>query len=210
MFYDSVATQALVDRIGWAEPVPPTGITLDAENILSNSGRLFNSYHKLASVEMVSYCTTNEGSEAITNDTLNDLLIKRKEQAVLKVLQSVFDINERANFTYNHKNQRIDLSGTDYSQVIVDRANLFDNAIGYQAAYDVLETIATSSRSNILERCGMDAAQLKYEMQGVVFEGKTITTGLQQSLWGATKHIIAILFPDIQRKPAIRNATNRW
>ena len=196
MFYDSSAIQYLVDRIGWAAPIPPISLSLSPENNTATSQRYYNWFHRLATVENMAYTIANPD---VVNDDFNDYLYDIKKQAVLSVLASVFDNCERANYRYGAYYTRVDISNIEYSDVIkTGKPSLFDNAIGYTAACKILEDLLSSVRKNGVEReIGFDWTQLKAELEGIRNEyGKIMTTGLYALKKMAIDSVIDILFPE--------------
>lgn len=212
--YDSSAIAALTGRIGWAPLMLPTSKVLSSDNE-GSTGRLFSAYHAMCIVENVEECmpvsNAITASESITDDVLNDYLKQLTDQAILKVLSRVFDNNDAANYRINSEGCRIDLSGTDYTAKIVARAAIFDDAVGYQVAYNVLEMLMNTSRSNLRERSIQDRMALISQLQGARDErGVVIVDGIFQKLEDAFKRINAALFPQVTPGPKLRNKSYLW
>lgn len=210
---DSIAT--LTARIAWAAPMQPTSYVLTTENAVGTSGRVFRAFHAMAIVENVAACMPASDAtptlQVIDDTTLNAFLSEMREQAVLKVLSEVFE-SETANSRLNAMGTRVDLTGTDYSSKIETNPALFDSAIGYQVAFDVLELMLTTSRSNERQRVGTDRATLLVAQQGYRDgEGNQLSDGVLQRLQGAIKRLLGILFPDdVKGKNVLRNASYKW
>jgi len=208
MFYDTAAITALEGRVGWAQAVPPSTIVISMNNGLSASGLKFKTFHKLATVENVKETL---GTLALNDTVLQAQLDELRKQAVIKVLQAIYDQNPLANGQRNgYFGQYVDMSTTDYSNVIITRSNVFDQAIGYQMAYDVIQMMISTSRSNLTERAVTGAYEvLQIELEGVNQSNSNIATkGIEYRLKNAIDQAIAILFP--QRKRGIVNATHQW
>lgn len=211
MFYSSGAIQSLIDRIGWAAAIPPTTISLSVAAAKSDSGSYVSDYHRMAIVENMKPLMPNkEANDAAFSAWLVDL----KRAGVMAVLDRVFDNNERASYQTLYNGERKDISGVDYSDVIISvRPRLFDKAIGLQVAYNALEAIAVSTRSNAVQRIVQSTyEEIKNEQDGFTDEnGKAVTSGLKGKLTGAISSIIDILFPKpVKGQPLIRNASNAW
>jgi len=210
MFYNSTAVQALQDRVGWAAPVAPSDFALSAENAESTSGRFFKDFHGLAIVEYVIATMPNYDA---TDATKNAYLLDKKRSAVQSVLSDVFDQNDRAYYYMDTYGNRIDVSGVDFSNIILNvRTSLFDNAIGYRMALDVLELISTSNRSNFDERMAAAYDQVQNAMEGYTDgNGKTISRGVRGLYRDAIETVIEILFPkEAGRSPRVWNASYKW
>lgn len=196
--YNEQSKIALESRIGWSNPIlPNTEIALTPENVVSVSGRYFNSFHQLAIVENVFYTIPNKD---VTNDNLNEFLTNLKKQVVLQVLNRVFDGNIYA--VTKSTNEFVSLNySTDYSDLIIEKQSLFDEAIGYLMASKCMQLFLTTSRSNSKERTIQTSYQvLKVELEGVRDEnGKVIANGVSQMADLAIANIISILFP-IEKK----------
>lgn len=210
MFYNSTAIDTIEKRVGWASAVPPSTLTVVGSNA-GTSGKVFTAYHPAATVENVNATVTNANSVSIDNNTLNNALGKMRQQATLRVLSAVFDLNPLANSQTNYTGLDTDLSGTDYSDVIIARQNLFDNAIGFQVALDVLELMAVSGRSNSLERNGKSVMDARAEIYGVFTEqGAQVYPGIVTELKKSIQTIIDILFPKKLRTPYLVDRSNMW
>ena len=207
MFYNSQAIAALETRVGWAQPVPPSNITLSVNNISSTSGRTFDSYHKLATVENVK---NTLGTGVTDQSAFQSQLDRLRKQSVLKALNAIYDRNPLANLTRGVYGQNVNLSGVDYSPVIIDRANVFDDVIGYQMAYDIIQMMISTSRSNMTERAVNGTYEtLQIELEGASQSNSNLSTkGVVFYLKDSIDQAIAILFP--QRKFGIYNATPLW
>ena len=206
MFYSSQAIQTLVDRIGWADTVPPSDFAVNSQNKIATSGRFVVDFHSLATAETVYDSIRNKDA---TEATLNDSLYKMKVAAVRKSLSRLFDNNPRANFYENNCNKRVDASGTDYSQLIISRASVFDDVLGYQLAVDTMELATTTSRSNLEERSNKTTwIQYRQELDGFFdADGKIVAKGLFYKLSLAQKYVVDILFPETNKTPAIKGVS---
>ena len=210
MMYDNTAVESLVRRVGWRQAVQPnTAIVIDAANILSDSGRYFNDFHKLAIVENAVSAIPNS---SVIASGYNSFLYDMKKAGVLKVLSLVFDINPRANYSFDGGGKRTDISGTDYTQTIIIRSNLFDEAIGYQVAYDTIELMLLTSRINMEERLSkMNFNEMKIEMGDFYNDGELVGKGILGKLNQVIERIIDILFPKPNLgKPYINAFSHKW
>lgn len=207
--YDNTAISSLIRRVGWRQAIQPNlAIVIDATNIISDSGRYFNDFHKLAIVENA---VSGMPNAKVTSLVYNEFLYDMKKAAVLKVLSAVFDINPRANYTFNGLGLRIDTSNTDYTNTIITRSNLFDEAIGYQVAYDTIELMLLTGRSNMEERLAkMNFNEMKIEMGDFYHEGELVGKGILGKLNSVIERIIDILFPKLNDGKPYVNAVNKW
>jgi len=209
--YNEQAIQTLIDRIGWSMPIEISGITLTAENLRSDSGRFFDSFHKLVTVHNV-YDVVPMAN--MPNAPFNVQLYKYKRQAVLSVLNAIFDDNLRAHYDTTSSGCRIDLRGTDYSGMIIGNASVFDQSFGRQMVVDILQLERSSARSNSNERLMKEFQNIDLEIEGYYDRqtGKLIAKGARALLKEAIEKAIAILFPDVadKNKSTIRNRSYLW
>lgn len=139
--------ELLLERIGWKQIPSTFSITLDAENLTSDSGRYFNSdEHQFVTLPNI-YETIDEieANATVFNSRLKDL----KSQVILLVLSDVFSVTDIQD------------------DVITNREALFDNAISKRMAIVIGELILTSTRTNTIERMTKQMLQkLFFEING--------------------------------------------
>lgn len=207
MTYSTEAIQALIDRVGWANAVPPSSIAVSTANHTSDSGLYFRGFHPMATIENVNDFFGAGGS---SETDLNAFAYDMKNAAANKVLMDVFQLNVRASYTIRYDKVKVDVSSTDYSSVILTKP-VFDNAYGYRMAIDVLELMLNTNRTNNTEKKLMTDGRLRLELEGMFNDdGKVVTKGLYAKYQFAITTIIDVLFPEIEQKPFIRNASNMW
>jgi hypothetical protein len=201
MFYDQTAIDYLIDRLGWAEPIPPTSLVIDSRNTLSNSGRYFDEFNKMVTVENV-WSTINNAT--VQQADYNYYLYKLKQETVLFALSVIFDNNERAYYGYCGTNRK-DISGVDYSGIIPTKGGLFDNLIGYCMSCKALELFLTTNRKNGDERGNkFNYSNIQTELNGIKNEyGKTMTIGLYALKSMAAEKVIDILWPTNKNRPIL-------
>lgn len=213
--YTTAAIEALANRIGWAQPIPPTQKTLTAENAVGTSGRLFNSFHQLCIVENVEATMPVSGSPSgydvlVSNQQLNDKLKEFRDQAARKVLNRIFDINPLAQYRTSACGRRQYIGGTDYSDIIIGRAANLDDLMGYQVAYDVMQMMLMPQRSNRTERSIAEAGAIMAQLNGFRnAQGQLVEDGILQKLENAYTDAIGIFF-ESQSVPTVRNASALW
>lgn len=180
--YFAAAIQALVERISWSKALEPEYPELDEANLTGESGRNFQSFHQLVNVENIYDAVPEvEMEEEAFNKFLSDL----REQAVLAVIPEIMD-----------KNIKYD-SAKDYTQVIIDNAILFDDAIGFKVCISVLELLIATKRSNLAERnAKLSVSNLKLEIEGFRNDsGILVAKGITQKLEMAIRKATNKLFP---------------
>lgn len=205
--YNETSIQLLVDLVGWGLPVLPSPITLTDGNKKADSLRTFNSFHQLATVENVFDCISNLN---VDNDNLNIFLAKIKRDAVLRVLNDVFDNNVLAHTPSTETAISTNYS-LEYNLMISGKTNVFVNAIGNAAVVKILELFITSIRSNItLKVLKADYQFLKSEINGIRNEsGQLIAWGLENHYNKAIIDAIKILFP-IQTVDSKKTVTGKF
>lgn len=178
--YFATAIEALVDRISWNKALDPDYPELDETNLTGESGRNFQSFHQLVTVENIYDAVQEVEMEA---GAFNAYLTEVRIQAVLAILPEIMD----KNLKYEN--------ATDYTDAIIQNAALFDDAIGYKAAMMVLELFMSTKRSNLAERnAKLAVSNLKLEIEGFrndngVLVAKGITQKLEKAIRTATNKI---------------------
>lgn len=192
--YTPESIAILIDRIGWQEPINTSlSIIVDEENQLATSGRKVNSFHQLATVENIHSAIAEVNMEAVT---FNEFLASLRKQAVLEVLTAIIDQSDL--YEYN----------LDYSDVIIEKARIFDDAIGYCIAIKALELFVSSGRKNLTERnAALNFQTLKVELEGARNDrGHFIAKGIVYKKEMAIKKAQRILFPN----PVMIYGDNLW
>lgn len=181
--YLEPAIIALTERIKWGTPQEDSFIlVLDASNLTGTSGRNFQSFHQLATVENVLAAI---GKINATSAEFNAILSDIRKQAVLEIVPLIIDKN------------RDSVSSVDYTDTIIENAVLFDDAIGYKVAISVLELFVSTKRSNLPERnAKLAISNLKLELNGFKNEnGIVVAKGLLSYLSEAIKTATNKIFP---------------
>ena len=190
--YSSESISYLQDRIGFG--TDPIAVTVDSANQVGSSGRLLTSFHPLANVKKI-YNTTEIVN--MTDVAFNLYLAELKKQAVLKVLTEI--LNKHRSYVVEY----------DYSNIILERPEIFDNAIGYSMTIAVIEQELSAERSNNDQRKASDVFQkLKLELGGVKDGfGNVISRGLYSSYYYAHKNASNIIF---KTEKFIIDSPNVW
>ena len=140
----SEAKDILVKRLGWREDNTVEGFVLSANNLLTNSGRFYQSEHSSITLVNIRDCQPLLSiSEVNFNSYLEDL----KERVAYQVLSDVFEkdtINDHLFILYP--------SG-------------FDNALSLRMVIVISELIMSSTRSNSIERFSKEfVGKLHYDI----------------------------------------------
>jgi hypothetical protein len=181
--YNEQSIASLITRIGWEKPLETDfAIELDEEVLTADSERKVNTFHQLVTVENV-YAAVPEiemGAEEF-----NGFLSSIRKQSVLEVLTAIFDKNEQY------------IETVDYSELILARPKLFDDAIGYSIAIKMLELFVSSGRINLAERnAKLSFQNLKLELNGIKNDnGVFVAKGLEYHFNKSIKDAQKILFP---------------
>ena len=182
--YTPESIAVLVDRIGWRQCIDTSlPITVDEENLIATSGRDVASFHSLATVENLHSAIVEVNMDSVT---FNERLASFRKQAVLEVVTSILDHSELYEFDF------------DYSELIIKKAAIFDNAIGYTIAAKALELFITTSRKNLTERNASLSFQiLKVELEGAKNDrGHFIAKGIVYKKEMAIQKAQEIIFPN--------------
>lgn len=87
MFDAARVNTALYQRLGWRQPTKTGLPTLDADNKVTNSGRYFQDFHSLVTVENIWDCQLDS---EISDSEFNTLLDSFQKAAIQKVIANVF------------------------------------------------------------------------------------------------------------------------
>ena len=181
--YSELSIASLVTRIGWEKPLDTAfAIEIDEEVLSADSERKVNSFHQLVTVENVYAAVPEIDMEVVS---FNDFLSSIRKQSVMEVLTAVFDQHT----SYDEV--------VDYSQIIISRPRLFDDAIGYCIAIKMLELFISSGRKNLADRnAKLSFQSLKLDLEGVRNDGGFyVAKGIKYELKAAITKAQKVIFP---------------
>lgn len=165
--YSELAISTIAERIKWNASLDSAfAVQLSDTNKKGVSGKHFQSFHNLVSIEnMYAAVPKIDMESAAFNAFLTDMRL----QATLQALNDIMETNE----SYDPEN--------DYTNVLISNAALFDNAVGYKVAINVLEMFLSTIRSNLPERnAKLSASNLKLELKGFRNDnGHVVADGLE-------------------------------
>lgn len=178
--YSTESILSLEDRIGFG--ALEISVEVIPAHRVGTSGRELPFFHRLANLRNI-YATAEESFSSETN--FNAHLLQLKKDAVKHVLTSIFEL---------HKDY---LPSEDYSELLLERPMLFDDAIGYTLAVSTIEQMMSTNRSNIEERNAKLAVdKLRMELEGVKDSyGNVQMNGLKREQYYAIKKAVEIIFP---------------
>lgn len=182
--YTEQSITTLINRIGWEKALnSDVAINIDLANSAATSGRKVNTFHQLASVENIYSAVSEVNMDEVT---FNEFLSSVREQSVREVATAVLD----QHYLYDDT--------IDYSNTIIEKARLFDDAIGYCIAINVLELFISSGRKNLTERnTALTFQTLKVELEGARNDnGHFIAKGIVYKKERAIQKAQRIIFPD--------------
>lgn len=194
--YSSAAILVLENRIGFGQANLPSGIVVSDVNTIGTSGRTLPYFHKLATLKNIYYTT----EEPLMDSTkFNETLLELKSNVARQVLSVILD---------RHKEYRPD---EDYSQRIISRPAIFDDAIGYTMASVVIEqTISTSQHNYVESSAKLSYQQLKMELEGVVDDnGRVRARGLKHERLHAIEQAADAFFHTTE-EITIYDASDIW
>ena len=181
--YNELAISTLEKRLFWNKSQNSEfTIALDLSNATGTSGKHFQGFHNLVSIENV---YNSVPDTAMTEIEFNAVLTDIRKQAVLQSLTDILDKNT------------LYLVEKDYSDTIINNASLFDNTVGYKVAVSVLEMFMSTSRINFTERnAKLAASNLKLELEGFTNEnGHVVAKGIRNYYYAGVKAASKKLFP---------------
>lgn len=181
--YSPESINTLKERIKWNNSLDSGfSVELSEDNKKGTSNKHFQSFHSLVCIDNI-YASVPDVN--MDSDEFNELLSDIRLQATLQTINDVLE----SNLDY--------VVETDYSDVMISKASLFDNAIGYKCAINVLEMFLSSTRSNLDERnAKLSASNLKLELKGFKNDnGHVVATGLETFYQSAVKKASSKLFP---------------
>jgi hypothetical protein len=191
--YTQEAIDVLINRIGWSDLSSGLPFDLSMENLKADSKKKFNWYHPLVLVDNI-YAAVPLVN--MSKDDFNNYLKEIKSQAVYSALTSILDTHVDYDPTF------------DYSNVIIGRPSLFDDAIGYRVAISMIELFISTTRSNSEERSAkMSYQALKVELEGAKNDnGHFVAKGIIFKLEKSISKAISVIFP---LKIIVKNG-NAW
>lgn len=191
--YNDTSIEELIKRIGWQQPVPPTTLVLSSENGESTSGRYFNAFNPMVTIESVAASIINKDAD---NDAVNELLVQLRKEGVMQVLSDVYNLNTRATAYITNNVTSVNYL-TDYSGVIIAKSQYFDEAIGYSVAVKTLQLLIATIRSNRqTTSIKADYEQLMQYLEGsYTVQGQLISEGLLARYKQTIGRLIDVLFP---------------
>lgn len=181
--YSELSIESLATRIGWEKPLDTAfAIEIDEEVLSADSERKVNSFHQLVTVENVYAAVPEIDMEVVS---FNGFLSSIRKQSVMEVLTAVFDQHT----SYDEV--------VDYSQIIISRPRLFDDAIGYCIAIKMLELFISSGRKNLSDRnAKLSFQSLKLDLEGVRNDGGFyVAKGIKYELKSAITKAQKVIFP---------------
>lgn len=181
--YTEESISTLNERIKWNASLDSEfSIELSEDNKTGTSGKHFQSFHNLVSIDNI-YASVPE--IAMDEEDFNDLLTDIRLQATLQVINDVMDRND------------LYLPNTDYDNLMISNAGLFDSAIGFKVAISVLEMFLSTTRINLHERnAKLSASNLKLELEGFINDnGIIVAKGIKNLYNSSVKKATNKLFP---------------
>lgn len=180
--YSEQSISYLVNRIGFGKPTNSLNVIISDANQIGTSGRTFSYFHKLVTLENL-YNTVSTVN--MLTDDFNEYLTQLKYDSVKAVLSEILN----KNILYR--------DDFDYSDTIISRPELFEDAIGYSVAISAIEQFISTTRINADERNAKFAYNmLKMDIEGLTDEdGRLRAKGLKYHLLHAIKQTGAVLFP---------------
>lgn len=137
---------SLENRIGWKEPVDGV-ITVDSDNLTSESGRYFQDEYPSVTITNIKESMPLDSDP--TDEQVNTFLTELRKSTILLVLADVFKV-------WNIQ-----------SNVLLNRENIFDNAISKRMAISVGELIINSTNSTRKNRINKEIQQkVFFELNG--------------------------------------------
>ena len=158
-------------------------IVINQNNQTATSGRKVNTFHALATVENIYSAVPDVNMD---QTKFNEFLSSIRTQAVIEVVTAIFDGHHLYDDT------------VDYSNAIITRAKLFDDAIGYCIAIKILELFISTGRKNLTERnAALTFQTLKVELEGARNDnGHFIAKGIIYKKERAILKAQRIVFPN--------------
>lgn len=191
--YSSESISSLVNRIGFGVTPANFPINVDDEHQTGTSGRTFSYFHKLVNLENL-YKTVSDKN--MSESDFNAYLAQLKYDSAKAVLSEILN----KNIAY--------LDSFDYSDTIISRPELFEDAFGYSVAISAIEQFISTTRINAEERNSKFAYNiLKMDIEGLTDEdGYLRAKGLKFHLYKSIKDTGLILFP----KKLVIDKANVW
>lgn len=190
--YSQESILQLENRIGFGDLSEPS-VEINPQHVTGTSGMTLPYFHRLANLDNL-FATVSKAQTSEAN--FNAYLSQLKTDAVKSVVVAIMDKNK----AYQ--------DDVDYSDTLITRPELFDDAIGYALAISAIEQMVSTSRINIEERnASLKYDKLKIELDGIRDEkGNILAKGIRASLYRSIKIATNIIFP----KPIIVEALTKY
>ncbi|MCH2231673.1 MAG: hypothetical protein MK105_15165 [Crocinitomicaceae bacterium] len=194
--YSQNSISVLSSRIKWYAPTDHEYANiLDDTNTAGEFDKAFQDVHKNVTIQNI-HCTQPNAN--ISKSDFNKYLKRMSITASQKVIQDVFDLNEKADRSKN------------YDELISYNISIFDNAIMLNVGIQVLQLIISTNRINLTETIQkLSYNKLKVELEGATNDnGIVVSVGLNYKYYKSITKVKEILFP--QSDGPFLNSESRW
>lgn len=186
--YDAATIALLEARIGFGSDA---GISIDVDDALlsGTTDRTYFYFHKLVNIPNL-YATTDEVNLPVADFEI--FLQQLVTDSVKASLVAVMDQSVR------------NVPGDDYSLLIEQNANVFDEVVGYNLATSALEQMVSTTRVNDSQRnANATYTKLKVELNGLTDDnGHFKAQGINSKYKSAIRKARRVMFP---RLPEIKS-----
>ena len=186
--YSQDAIEALTGRVGWKLYPTSFPFALSDENKKSDSGRYFQDFSALATLNNVKESMEDAAAD---ESSFNAYLTDMQRAAIATVLSAIFS---------DDKLLDEDRVSQIFEDAVETNKNLFDEVIGLQMACSIVEMMQHTIRTNQTERIGRESsASLFEELNGMYTRnGAPVSTGLKNRISREVSKLKYILFPKMK------------
>lgn len=192
--YSQEALQVIASRVGFRQALDNTGVIQIGESISSSESSMeVTNFHQLASVENIYSAVSVVNMEM---DAFNAFLSSMRLKAAKSIINQILEKHEE----YNPE--------IDYSDLLLEKKHLFDDALGFTLAVKVLELFVSSNRKNLTERnSSLSFQSLKIELEGAKNDrGYTVAKGIEYKRFKSIQEAKVLIFP----QPTGITGSNNW
>lgn len=181
MYDETIIIPLLAARIGYGSDLE-LPVRVDTSLQEGTSGRTLPWFHRLATLPNL-YATIE--TRLLPELIFEEQLQQMREEAARSTLTAIME----QSIEYKEE--------IDYTKVIEDKIELFDEVVGYSLAISVIELMISSNRKNDLERnVNLTYSKLKIELEGVRNDnGHVMSQGLNRKMYFAIRRAVQIIFP---------------
>lgn len=204
-----VVTSSLIKRLGWRQPTIAGSPVLNADNLQSTSGRYFQSFHSLVTIEKLKAVCEDKD---ISDDDFNTYLSNLQNDAILRCLNEVFRepelIEQKLLYTrFGTMDQPVVSSGM-FTGYVMNIAN--DHSISSQISLATLYFDSDVSFNLYLFQDGVKSPLQTIPVSVTAYERTEVDLSVYLTYKTGRKYYFGYFQDDLGSAKAIREQVDVW